>query len=84
MQVVSFTEARSSFKSVIDRVVDDNDATLIYRRDGENAILLSEASFNSMMETMHLLASPANARSLLKAIAQDKKGQAKRKTLIAL
>ena len=84
MHVVSFTEARSSFKAVIDRVVDDKDATLIYRRDGENAVLLSEASFNSMMETMHLLASPANARSLLKAIAQDKKGQAKRKTLIAL
>lgn len=82
MEVVSFTDVRNSFKAVIDRVVNDNDATLIHRRDGENAVLVSEAAYNSMMETMHLLSSPANARALLKAVAQDKKGQAKRKALV--
>ena len=82
MEVVSFTDVRNSFKAVIDRVVNDNDATLIHRRDGENAVLVSEAAYNSMMETMHLLSSPANARALLKAVAQDKKGQAKRRALV--
>ena len=82
MQVLSFTEVRNSFKTVIDRVVNDNDATLIYRRDGENAVLVSEAAYSSMMETMHLLSSPANARALLKAVVQDKKGQAKRRALV--
>ena len=82
MEVVSFTDVRNSFKAVIDRVVNDNDATLIHRRDGENAVLVSEAAYNSMVETMHLLSSPANARALLKAVAQDKKGQAKRKALV--
>ena len=82
MEVVSFTDARNSFKAVIDRVVDDNDATLIHRRDGENAVLISESVYNSMMETMHLLQSPANARSLQKAIAQDKKGQGKQRSLV--
>ena len=81
MNVVSFTDARNSFKAVIDRVVDDNDATLIHRRDGENAVLISESAYNSMMETMHLLHSPANARALQKAIAQDKKGRAKLRSL---
>ena len=82
MEVVSFSDVRNSFKAVIDRVVNDNDATLIHRRDGENAVLVSEAAYNSMMETMHLLSSPANARALLKAVAQDKKGQAKRRALV--
>ena len=82
MEVVSFTDVRNSFKAVIDRVVNDNDATLIHRRDGENAVLVSEAAYNSMMETMHLLSSPANARALLRAVAQDKKGQAKRRALV--
>lgn len=81
MNVVSFTDARNSFKAVIDRVVDDNDATLIHRRDGENAVLISESAYNSMMETMHLLHGPANARALQKAIAQDKKGRAKLRSL---
>ena len=82
MEVVSFTDVRNSFKAVIDRVVNDNDATLIHRRDGENAVLVSEAAYNSMMETVHLLSSPANARALLRAVAQDKKGQAKRRALV--
>lgn len=82
MQVVSFTQARSEFKAVIDRVVDDCDVTLIHRRDGENAVLLSESTYNSMLETMYLLQSPANARSLMEAVEQDRQGQASEHTLL--
>ena len=76
MQVISFSQARSQFKSVIDRVVQDCDTTLIHRRDGENAVLLSESTYNSMMETLHLLSSPANAMRLMRAVEEDKKGLA--------
>ena len=82
MEVISFTDARNSFKAVIDRVVNDHDATLIHRRDGENAVIVSEATYASMLETIHLLSSPANARALLKAVAQDKKAQSKAKVLL--
>lgn len=73
MQVVSFTQARSEFKSVIDRVVADGGATLIHRRDGENVVLLSESTYNSMLETLHLLQNPSNARRLATAVEQDDK-----------
>ena len=82
MRVVSFTQARSEFKYVIDRVVADCDATLIHRRDGENAVLLSESTYNSMLETLHLLQSPANARRLMAAVEQDRKGVAKKRELL--
>ncbi len=82
MQVVSFSEARSQFKNVIDRVVADCDATLIHRRDGENAVILSESSYNSIMETLHLLSSPANAKQLMKAIAEDQAGKAESRELL--
>ncbi|MGB1281287.1 MAG: type II toxin-antitoxin system Phd/YefM family antitoxin, partial [Vibrio cyclitrophicus] len=36
MNIVSFTEARNSLKSVLDRVVDDSDVTVITRRDSED------------------------------------------------
>ena len=39
--------------------------------------------YQSVMETMHLLASPANAAKLAKAIAQDKAGKAKPRKLVA-
>jgi len=82
MQVVSFTQARSEFKGVIDRVIADRDATLIHRRDGENAVLLSESTYNSMLETLHLLQNPVNARRLMVAVEQDRNGAAKAKRLI--
>lgn len=82
MQVISFSEARSQFKKVIDRVVADCDATLIHRRDGENAVILSESSYNSIMETLHLLSSPANAQRLMQAIAEDRAGQAEVRKLL--
>lgn len=83
MRVVSFTQARSEFKGVIDRVVADCDATLIHRRDGENAVLLSESTYNSMLETLHLMQSPANARRLMAAVEQDRKGAAQKRDLLA-
>lgn len=84
MQVISFSQARSEFKGVIDRVVADCDATLIHRRDGENAVLLSESTYNSMLETLHLLESPANARRLMEAVALDRRGKSQARELLHL
>ena len=82
MQVISFSQARSQFKSVIDRVVADCDATVIHRRDGENAVLLSESAYNSLVETLHLMQSPANAERLMQAVALDRKGAAQARELL--
>lgn len=75
MRVVNFSEARSQLKSVLDRVVDDADYTVISRRDAEDAVVMSLEQFNSLMETVHLLKSPANAQHLARSIEQYKSGQ---------
>ena len=82
MQVVTFTEARSSLKSVLDRVADDADYTIITRRDAENAVVISMDSFNSLMETVYLLKSPANAAHLARSIEQYRAGQTVKEDLI--
>ncbi|MDR0480094.1 MAG: type II toxin-antitoxin system prevent-host-death family antitoxin [Burkholderiaceae bacterium] len=82
MQTIPFSEARSQFKAVIDRVVEDADATLITRRNAANAVILSQAHYDSLMETVHLLRSPANAAHLARSVAQWRKGQAKLHTLV--
>ncbi len=74
MRVISYSDARSQLKQVIDQVVADSDITVIARRDANNAVLMSLDTYNSMVETMHLLRSPSNARHLAKSIAQYQKG----------
>jgi len=81
MQTIHFSDARNALRSVIDRVVDDADVTLITRRDAPNAVLMSQVYYDSLMETVHLLRSPANALHLERSIAQLRKGKAKERQL---
>lgn len=82
MRIVSFTEARNSLKSVLDGVVNDADCTVITRRDAEDAVVMSMDYYNSLMETVHLLKSPANAAHLNKSIEQFKAGKVTERDLI--
>jgi antitoxin YefM len=75
MRIVSFTEARNGLKSVLDHVVNDADYTVITRRDSEDAVVMSMDHYNSLMETVHLLKSPANAVHLSRSIEQFKSAQ---------
>ncbi|MBP6007186.1 MAG: type II toxin-antitoxin system prevent-host-death family antitoxin [Rhodoferax sp.] len=82
MKIMTYSEARSSLKSVLDQVHDDADVTVISRRDGADAVVMSLDHYQSIMETMHLLATPANAAHLAKSIAQHKAGKAVRRVLV--
>ncbi len=77
MRTVSFTEARNRMKAVLDQVVNDADCIVITRRDSEDAVVMSLDYYNSLIETVYLLKSPANATHLSKSIEQFRTGQAK-------
>ncbi|MBD1814444.1 type II toxin-antitoxin system prevent-host-death family antitoxin [Microcoleus vaginatus DQ-U2] len=82
MNIVSFSEARNNLKAVLDRVVEDTDYTIITRRDAEDAVVMSLELFNSLLETVHLLKSPANAAHLERSIAQFKQGKVVEQNLL--
>ena len=82
MRVINFSEARNKLKTVIDQVVDDADYTVISRRDSDDAVVMSLDQFNGLMETVHLLKSPANAVHLAKSIKQFNQGKTKIRGLV--
>jgi antitoxin YefM len=82
MKIVTFTEARNKLKKILDRVVEDADYTVITRRDADDAVVMSLDYFNSLLETVHLLKSPANAAHLARSIAQYEQGQVTEKDLL--
>jgi antitoxin YefM len=82
MRVINFSDARGRLKSVIDQVIEDADYTVIARRDAPDAVVMSLDSFNGLMETVHLLKSPANAAHLAQSIKQYRKGQLQKGELV--
>lgn len=82
MRIVTFSDARNNLKQVIDRVIEDADVAVISRRDAPDAVVMSLDTFNSWVETVHLLKSPANAGHLAKSIRQLRAGKARPRSLV--
>lgn len=81
MQAISYSEARSNFAAMLDRVNDDRAPLLITRQGGKPAVLISLEDFDSLDETAYLLRNPANAKVLRSAIERLDAGQGERLTL---
>lgn len=70
MKAISYSEARANLKSVMDDAVADRAPVAITRQRGEGVVMVSASEWAAIEETLHLLASPANARHLLDGIAE--------------
>lgn len=68
---MSAGEARASLFRLIERVNTDHDPVRITSRHGD-AVLMSADDYDSWQETVYLLRSPANAQSLMEAVARDR------------
>ena len=76
MRTVSYSKASRSLKAVLDAVHDDADVIIITRRGGTDSVVMPLDHYQRIIETMYLLATPANAAHLAKSIAQHKAGKA--------
>ena len=74
MQTLSFSEARSRLKFVLDKAVEDADIAIITRRNAQDAVVMSLDYYNSLIETVYLLQSPANAAHLAESVGQLRDG----------
>ncbi len=64
----TYTQARSNLAKLLDQVATDRQIVVIRRRNGEDVALVAADELSSLLETAHLLRSPANARRLLSAL----------------
>jgi antitoxin YefM len=80
--ITTYSDFRQKLKGYLDEVFISNTPLHVTRTKGENIVVLSEADFESIMETFNLLKSPKNAERLQRAIKQYKQGKGKVKKLI--
>ena len=69
MAHVSYTQFRNKLASHMDEVCDGRAPLVVTRQNARSVVLMSEQDYDGLMETVHLLNSPANAERLLHAIA---------------
>ena len=82
MIAANFTEFRARLKKFLDTVEENNETLIIKRGTGKGTVMISLDEYNSIMETVHLLSSKANADRLYESIQQMKDGKGIQKELI--
>lgn len=83
MDIVTFSEARANLKAVMDRACADRAPVVVKRARGqENVVMVAEGEWEGLQETLHLLASPANAKHLLEGIRELDAGRGEEHELI--
>jgi antitoxin YefM len=75
MSHVSYTELRSKLAKYMDKVCDSRTPLHVTRQNARTVVMISEDEYEGIMETLHLLKSPANAARLLRSIEEADKGQ---------
>ncbi len=71
----TYSQARENFSSLLNQVTDDREIAIITRRGASDVAMVAADELAGLLETAHLLRSPANAKRLLAALhrAQSKK-----------
>ena len=69
---ITYTDAEANLENLCDRAVETGELIVINRPNGKNAILISKAELESLLETLYLLRSPVNATRLLTALKKAK------------
>jgi antitoxin YefM len=66
----TYTQARANLASLCNEATENREVVIIHRRGAEDVALIAADELTSLLETAHLLRSPANAERLLTMLAR--------------
>ena len=75
MKIMTYTESRARYAEVLDQVINDREEIVITRQGHGNVVIIALDEYESLMETVYLMQSPANARHLRESIARHRAGE---------
>jgi antitoxin YefM len=82
MRHTTLTDFRGNIARHLDEVENDRVELIVTRQNHEPCVVMPLAELEGLRETLHLLASRANANHLFSSIAELEAGKAKRRRLI--
>ena len=75
MLAVNYTNLRENMKSYMDRVSDENETMIITRKNNKNIVMLSEETYNNLLENAYIMGNKANYDWLMESKAQLERGE---------
>lgn len=60
MLAVNYTNLRENMKNYMDKVTDDYETMIVTRKNNRNVVMMSEESYNNLMENLYLMEDRAN------------------------
>ena len=82
MLAVNYTNFRENLKDYMDKATDDYETMIVTRKNNKNVVMISEESYNNLMENIHVMGNKANYDWLMESKEQLENGNFSSHTLI--
>ncbi len=80
----SYTQARTQFAELLEKVTDDAETVIVERRGQESVAMIALSELERMRETLYILRSSENARIIAESADRAARRQGKRSSAKAL
>ena len=74
MLAVNYTNLRDNMKHYMDQVTDDYETMIVTRKNNKNVVILSEETYNNLMENVYVMGNKANYDWLMESNAALENG----------
>lgn len=77
MLATNYSNLRENMKTYMDKITDEFETMVITRKDNRNVVMLSEESYNNLLENIYVMSDKANYDWLMESKAQLEAGKTK-------
>ena len=82
MLTVNYINLKENMKSYMDKVTDDNETVVVTRKNNKNIVLISEESYNNLLENIYITSSKENYDWLMESKGQLEDDELKEHNLV--
>ena len=75
MLAVNYTNFRENLKDYMDKATDDYEIMIVTRKNNKNVVMISEESYNNLMENVYVMGNKSNYDWLMESKEQLESGK---------
>ena len=82
MLAVNYTNFRENLKDYMDKATNDYETMIVTRKNNKNVVMISEETYNNLMENVYVMGNKSNYDWLMESKEQLESGKFKEHDLI--